>query len=82
MLSLGNRPFYKAQKPFTLPLPAMSSENLNLAHYQIFGGLAVSKERIYIALYKNIFNPPNESAVYLLLLVPESDGRGSKHDPN
>ena len=40
------------------------------------------RKHFYIILLKNIFNPPNESAVYLLLLVPESDGRGSEHDPN
>lgn len=41
----------------------------------------MDKRQFYIAVHKNIFNPPNESADYLLLLAQESDGRGPKHDP-
>lgn len=40
------------------------------------------RKQFYIVLDKNIFNPPNGWAVYLLLLALESDGRGSEHDPN
>jgi len=36
------------------------------------------RKRVYIARQKNIFNPPNESAVYLLSLAPESEGRGAR----
>lgn len=54
----------------------------NLAHHQILGGSTMDKKRLYIAFHKNIFNPPNGWAVYLLSLASESDGRGSEHDPN
>ena len=42
----------------------------------------MDENRLYIAIHKNIFNPPNGWAVYLLSLAPESDGRGVAYDPN
>lgn len=41
-----------------------------------FGGSTMDKNQLYIAFHKNIFNPPNGWAVYLLSLAPESDGKG------
>lgn len=53
----------------------------NPAHHQIFGGSAMIRKQFYIAQQKNIFYPPNWSAVYLLSLAPESDGRGARAWP-
>lgn len=57
--------------------PPYAPKIWNPETYQIFGGLTVVKKCFYIAFHKNFFNPPSGSAVYLLLLAPESDGRGA-----
>lgn len=62
--------------------PPYAPKIWNSETYQIFGGLTVVTKCFYIAFHKYFFNPPNRSAVYLLSLSPESDGRGPKHDPN
>ena len=37
---------------------------------------------VHIIFSKKLFNQPIESAVYILMLAPESDGKGAEHDPN
>ena len=59
-------------------VPHRTPEDLKPAYHQIFGGLTVDKKCFYIAFQKKFFNPPNSPAVYLLLLAPESDGKGAR----